>query len=70
MLLEIRTTTPGQIVKITPAAIYYNNDLLPEQKLYARVTSRSPDPALVNVTVRAYTQTDTQAISGGTFGSG
>ena len=70
VLLEIRTTTPGQIVKITPAAIYYNNDLLPDQKLYARVTSRSPDPALVNVTVRAYTQTDTQAISGGTFGSG
>ncbi|QNJ25996.1 concanavalin A-like lectin/glucanases superfamily protein [Synechococcus sp. SYN20] len=70
VLLEIRTKQPGQVVKITPAALYYNNDLLPEQKLYARVTNRSGETALVNVTVRAFTQTDTQAISGGTFGSG
>lgn len=70
VLLEIRTTSPGQVVKITPAAIYYNNDSLPEQTLYARVTNRSGATALVNVTVRAYTQTDTQAISGGIFGSG
>lgn len=70
VLLEIRTTGPGQVVKITPAALYYNNDILPEQKLYARVTNRSGAPALVNVTVRAFTQTNTTAISGGTFGSG
>lgn len=70
VLLEIRTTAPGQVVKITPAAIYYNNDSLPEQTLYARVTNRSGSTALVNVTIRAYTQTHTQAISGGTFGSG
>lgn len=70
VLLEVKTTVADQVVKVTPGAIYYNNDSLPDQKLYVRITNQSGVEALCNVTVKAYTQTNTTAISGGSFGSG
>lgn len=70
VLLEVRTDTPGQIVKITPGAIYYNNDTLPDQKLYVRATSMMDQTAVIAISIRAYTSTSTDAIDGGTFGSG
>ena len=70
VLLELRTQTANQTLVITPGAIYYNNDTLPDQALYCRVQNQGDATALVNVTVRAFTQTDTDTISGGTFGSG
>ena len=70
VLLEVRTDQPSQTVKISPGALYYNNDILPTQTLYARVTNESGASAVINVTIRAYTQTSTDAIDGGTFGSG
>lgn len=70
VLLELRTQTANETLVITPGAIYYNNDTLPDQALYCRVQNQGDTTALVNVTVRAFTQTDTDTISGGTFGSG
>ena len=70
VLMELKTTQPNQIVKITPAAIYYNNDTLPDQALYARIRNEAGEDKVIAVTVRAYTQTDTDTIDGGSFGSG
>ena len=70
VLMELKTTQPNQIVKITPAAIYYNNDTLPDQALYARIRNEAGEDTTIAVTVRAYTQTDTDTIDGGSFGSG
>ena len=70
VLLEVVTTSANQTVKITPGAVYYNNDTLSDQTLYARVTNQSGASADLLVTVRAYTQTSTDSIDGGSFGSG
>lgn len=70
VLLEVRIQLPNEKIAVSPGAIYYNNDNLPEQTLYARVTNESGGAAAISVTVRAYTQTHTDAIVGGTFGSG
>lgn len=68
--MEVRTQVASEVVKITPGAIYYNNDLLPTQALYARVQNQSGLNTAITITVRAYTSTDTDTIDGGTFGSG
>lgn len=70
VLMEVRTQVASEVVKITPGAIYYNNDLLPTQALYARVQNQSGLNTAITITVRAYTSTDTDTIDGGTFGSG
>ena len=70
VLLEVVTTSANQTVRITPGAVYYNNDTLPDQTLYARVTNQSSASADLLVTVRAYTQISTDSIDGGSFGSG
>ena len=70
VLLEVKTTQNNQVVKITPAAIYYNNDTLPDQALYARIRNDGDADTTIATTVRAYTQTNTDTIDGGTFGSG
>lgn len=70
VLMEIRTNAFGEVVKITPGAIYYNNDLLPSQALYCRAQNQSGLQTTITTTVRAYTSTSTDAIDGGTFGSG
>lgn len=70
VLMELKTTQSNQVVKITPAAIYYNNDTLPDQALYARIRNEAGEDTTIAVTVRAYTQTDTDTIDGGSFGSG
>ena len=70
VLLEVRTDEANQTIKISPGALYYNNDILPAQTLYARVTNESGASAVISVTIRAYTQTSTDTIDGGTFGSG
>ena len=68
--MEVRTNTADETIKITPGAVYYNNDILPSQVLYARVTNESGEGAVINVSIRAYTSTSTDTIDGGTFGSG
>lgn len=70
VLMELRTSTVDEVVKITPGAIYYNNDLLPAQSLYARLTSQAGIETAITTTIRAYTSSTTDAIDGGTFGSG
>lgn len=70
VLLEVRIKNANEIITISPGAIYYNNDVLPEQTLYGRVTNESGGAAAIGVTIRAFTQTHTDAIVGGTFGSG
>jgi len=70
VLLEVKTTQNDQVVKITPAAIYYNNDTLPDQALYAKITNDGDADTTIAVSVRAYTQTNTDTIDGGSFGSG
>lgn len=70
VLMELRTTTADEVVKITPGAIYYNNDLLPSQALYARITNETGSATVITTTVRSYTSTSTDAIDGGIFGSG
>lgn len=70
VLLEVRIPIADEVVTVSPGALYYNNDTLPEQTLYALVTNDSGQAAAIGVTVRAYTQTHTDAIVGGTFGSG
>lgn len=70
VLMELRTTTANEVVKITPGAVYYNNDLLPSQVLYARITNETGSTTSITTTVRSYTSTSTDAIDGGIFGSG
>lgn len=70
VLMELRTTTADEVVKITPGAVYYNNDSLPSQVLYARITNETGSTTSITTTVRSYTSTSTDAIDGGIFGSG
>ena len=70
VLMELRTSTLNEVIKVTPGAIYYNNDLLPTQALYARVQNQSGLNTAITTTVRAYTMSATDTIDGGTFGSG
>jgi hypothetical protein len=70
VLMELRTSALNEVIKVTPGAIYYNNDLLPTQALYARVQNQSGLNTVITTTVRAYTMSATDTIDGGTFGSG
>ena len=70
VLMELRTSALNEVIKVTPGAIYYNNDLLPTQALYARVQNQSGLNTAITTTIRAYTMSATDTIDGGTFGSG
>ncbi|MCP4929995.1 MAG: hypothetical protein GY918_13145 [Gammaproteobacteria bacterium] len=56
VLLEVITENPGDVVLVTPGAIYYNNDGTPDDRLYGKVVNQSGSAADISVTVRAYTQ--------------
>ena len=67
VLLEVLTTTLNEKLVITPGAIYFNNDTLPEQKLYAAVKNLHGSTVSLSLTLRTFSQIHCDAVVGGLF---
>ena len=67
VLLEVLTKQVNQKLTITPGSLYFNNDTLPEQKLYAAVKNQLDEIAAISVTVYTYGQINCDAVVGGLF---
>lgn len=67
VLLEVLTKTVDEKLVITPGAIYFNNDVLPEQKLYAAVKNLHGATVSLSLTLRTFSQIHCDAVVGGLF---